>query len=92
MIRHDDFMEVPDGWGFAAIITRRDFLALTATGLVVMVALERFLAGQEPVRLPQGRQGYPTDLNAYLHVGADGRVTCTRPVARSTFTSAMLAT
>jgi hypothetical protein len=59
MIRHDDFMEVPDGWGFAAIITRRDFLALTATGLVVMVALERFLAGQEPVRLPQGRQGYP---------------------------------
>lgn len=76
MTRHDDFMEVPDGWGFATIVTRRDFLALTATGLVVMVALERFLAGQEPVRLPQGRQGYPTDLNAYLHVGADGRVTC----------------
>ncbi|MCU0256122.1 MAG: molybdopterin-dependent oxidoreductase, partial [Vicinamibacterales bacterium] len=25
---------------------------------------------------PTGRQGYPTDLNAYLHIGANGRVTC----------------
>ncbi len=72
----DEQMEVPDGWGFATIVSRRDFLALTATGLIVMVALDRFLSGQEPVRPPQGRQGYPSDLNAYLHVGADGRVTC----------------
>ena len=34
------------------------------------------LGRQEPARLPAGRQGYPTDLNAYLHIGADGRVTC----------------
>ena len=31
---------------------------------------------QEPTRLPTGRTGYPTDLNAYVHVGADGTVTC----------------
>ena len=41
-----------------------------------MVAIEPLLGGQEPARLPTGRQGYPTDLNAYVHIGADGRVTC----------------
>ncbi len=30
---------------------------------------------QEPARLP-GRQSGPMDLNAYLKIGADGRVTC----------------
>ncbi len=30
---------------------------------------------QEPARLP-ARQGYPTDFNAYLQIGEDGRVTC----------------
>jgi len=75
-LRDRDLMEVPDGWGFATIVSRRDFLALTATGLVVLVALDRLMSGQEPVRPPTGRQGYPSDLNAYLHVGADGRVTC----------------
>ena len=32
-------------------------------------------AFQEPARLP-GRQAGPTDFNAYLRIGADGRVTC----------------
>ncbi len=73
---HDDLMEVPDGWGFVTTVDRRDFLKLTSTGLLVMFALEPLLGRQEPVRLPTGRQGYPTDLNAYLHIGADGRVTC----------------
>ena len=76
MIRHDDLMEVPDGWGFVQSVNRREFLKLTGTGLLVMVAIEPLLAGQEPARLPTGRQGYPTDLNAYVHIGADGRVTC----------------
>ena len=30
---------------------------------------------QEPSRLP-GRPSYPTDFNAYLRIGDDGRVTC----------------
>ena len=53
---------------------RRDFLK--ATGLFVFVFTELPGSAQEPARLPTGRQGYPTDFNAYLHVKADGRVTC----------------
>jgi isoquinoline 1-oxidoreductase len=56
-------------------VDRRDFLKLTTTGLLVIFAIEPADALQERAR-PQGRQGYPTDFNAYLHVGADGRVTC----------------
>jgi isoquinoline 1-oxidoreductase len=76
MIRHDDLNELPDGWGFVTTIDRRDFLKLTSTGLLVLFTVEPLLGRQEPARLPAGRQGYPTDLNAYLHIGADGRVTC----------------
>ena len=53
-------------------VDRRDFLKVTATGLLVLVAIDR----KNALAQPQGRQGYPTDLNAYLHVGENGRVTC----------------
>ncbi len=49
-------------------LTRRAFFALPGTGLFLMVS------AQEPTRLPV-RQGYPTDFNAYLRIGPDGRVT-----------------
>ena len=54
----------------ASDFTRRDFLA-TGTGLFVF--LPAF--AQEPARLPT-RMGYPTDFNAWMRIGADGRVTC----------------
>ena len=57
-------------------VDRRDFIKLTSTGLLVLFAIEPLSALQERERIPTGRQGYPTDFNAYLHVGADGRVTC----------------
>jgi len=58
-------------------VDRRDFVKLTATGLLVLLAIDPpGAAGQETARLPMGRQGYPNDPNAYLHVGADGKVTC----------------
>jgi len=57
-------------------VDRRDFIKLTSTGLLVLFAVEPATALQERERLPTGRQGYPADFNAYLHVGADGRVTC----------------
>jgi len=53
---------------------RREFLK--ATGLFVFFLAEAPEALQEPARLPTGRQGSPTDFNAYLHIKADGRVTC----------------
>lgn len=76
MTLHDDEMTMPAAPGLPTTIDRREFLKLTATGVLVTIALDPLEALQEPVRLPAGRQGYPTDLNAYLHVGADGRVTC----------------
>lgn len=53
-------------------LDRRDFVKLTATGLVVLFGVDT----RDGVRAQGGRQGYPTDPNAYLHVGSDGAVTC----------------
>ncbi len=53
--------------------SRRDFLALAGSGLLVVFPVEAY---QEPSRLRGGRQGYPTDFNAYLRIGPEGRVTC----------------
>ncbi|HSK09377.1 MAG TPA: molybdopterin cofactor-binding domain-containing protein, partial [Vicinamibacterales bacterium] len=57
-------------------VDRRGFLKAGATGLFVLFFVDARAAIQEPARLPAGRQGYPTDFNAYLHVKEDGRVTC----------------
>jgi isoquinoline 1-oxidoreductase len=76
MTPDDARIEVPDGWGPVTTIDRRGFLKLTGSGLLIALTLPPRLSGQEPARLPTGRQGYPTDVNAYLHIGADGRVTC----------------
>jgi nicotinate dehydrogenase subunit B len=77
MIPLDDQLEVPDGWGFVHTIDRREFLKLTSTGLLVMFAVEP-LFGRTAAELLQGGRGggAPADMNAYLHIGADGRVTC----------------
>lgn len=73
---HDDLMEVPDGWGFVTTLDRRGFLKLTATGLLISIVVEPLLAlGGEDAQGGRGG-GYPSDPNAYVHIGADGRVTC----------------
>jgi isoquinoline 1-oxidoreductase len=58
----------------AGALTRRDLFGLAGAGLFVFFHSAPAPA-QEPARLPT-RQGGPTDLNAYLKIGADGRVTC----------------
>jgi isoquinoline 1-oxidoreductase len=55
--------------------TRRGFLGAAGSGLFVFFGVNRVDAYQEPARLPQ-RVNMPSDLNAYLRIGADGRVTC----------------
>ena len=52
-------------------MNRRGFLELGGTGLFVFFAAEPLRAFQQPAA-----QGYPSDWNAYLRIGADGRVTC----------------
>ena len=48
---------------------RRTFLRMVGGGIVVLVTL-----GPDDL-FAQGRRAYPEDLNAYLLIGADGRVT-----------------
>jgi isoquinoline 1-oxidoreductase len=55
-------------------LSRRELLTLAGPGLFLCFGVDS-LAAQEPARLP-ARQGYPTDLNAYLRIAPDGRVTC----------------
>ncbi len=49
-------------------LERREFMKLLGGGVIVFFSVEA------PDLLAQGR-GYPTDLNAYLKIGEDGRVT-----------------
>src|SRR5450756_1576409 len=55
-------------------LSRRQLFALAGPGLFLGFSVD-WLGAQEPARLP-ARQGYPTDLNAYLRIAPDGRVTC----------------
>jgi isoquinoline 1-oxidoreductase len=45
-------------------LSRREFMILPGSGLLLVFPIEA------------QRQGYPSDFNAYLRIGADGRVTC----------------
>ena len=53
---------------------RRDFLKATgATGLFILFRASALAA---PQLVPTRPAGYPLDFNAYLRIGADGRVAC----------------
>jgi isoquinoline 1-oxidoreductase len=58
----------------AAGLSRRELLTMAGPGLFLCFSVGT-LSAQEPARLP-ARQGYPSDLNAYLRIAPDGRVTC----------------
>ncbi len=66
----------PDAGASAGLtLERREFLKLAGGGLVVFFAVGDGLEGQ--IGGARGAGGaYPDDPNAYLKVGADGRVTC----------------
>jgi isoquinoline 1-oxidoreductase len=76
MTRPNDEMIVPEGWGFVETIDRRDFLKLTGTGVLVMFSVTPPKGAGRPVWNPAGIQRPSPDFNAFLHIGADGRVTC----------------
>jgi nicotinate dehydrogenase subunit B len=57
-----------------ATLSRRALLGTAGAGLFVFFTTD-LVNAQEPARLPT-RQSGPVDLNAYLKIGADGRVTC----------------
>jgi isoquinoline 1-oxidoreductase len=61
-----------DESGAAFALGRRQFLKILGPGVYVFFSLD------ESLSFAQGRGGssYPEDFNAYLKIGADGRVTC----------------
>jgi isoquinoline 1-oxidoreductase len=60
-----------------ATVSRRDFLARLGTGIVICVSIGDLAEAQEARRQRGGRGGgTPSDLNAFLRIGEDGRVTC----------------
>ncbi len=75
-IEDDEYtMFGPDDPSGRTTLERRDFLKLAGGGLVVFFTVGGGLEAQiGGARGPDG--GYPDDPNAYLKVGADGRVTC----------------
>ncbi len=75
MTEHKAEMIVPEGWGFVETVDRRDFLKLTSSGLLVMFSLTPPKGALRPVWNPAGIQRPSPDFNAFVHVGADGRVT-----------------
>ena len=58
-------------------LKRRDFIKLLGGGIVVMVGVgDAEWLSQEPARFQGGGRSLPSDFNAFLRIGADGRVTC----------------
>jgi isoquinoline 1-oxidoreductase len=56
--------------------SRREFLKGLGAGIFIFVALGDLAMAQEAGRQRGGRQGVPSDFNAFLRIGEDGRVTC----------------
>ncbi len=54
-------------------LNRRQFLKAVGGGIIIFFSYGD-LTAQE--RRPRGYQNLPTDFNAFLRIGADGRVTC----------------
>jgi isoquinoline 1-oxidoreductase len=55
--------------------SRREFIKSLGGGIFIFVTLGDLAIGQESGRQRGGRQGGPSDFNAYLRIGEDGRVT-----------------
>ncbi len=52
---------------------RRAFLKMAGCGVFILIPVDALAS---PDAAQAGQQSYPDDLNAYLRIGEDGRVTC----------------
>src|ERR1035437_1711210 len=58
----------------ASEVSRRDMLAIAGSGLFVLFSTEQAQAHTQEEKIPE-RPTFPTDFNAYLRIGPDGKVT-----------------
>jgi isoquinoline 1-oxidoreductase len=54
-------------------LSRREFLKAVGGGIIIFFSTGDLIAQE---RRPPGYQDLPTDFNAFLRIGADGRITC----------------
>ena len=73
-----NFQDIHDYSDFFPPQNRRDFIKRFGGGIVICLALTDFLSAQaqEEVRVRGRRPGMPSDFNAFLKIGEDGRITC----------------
>ncbi len=57
-------------------ISRRDFLKVTGSGLFLYFTIGEVPLIQQEVQSRRASPGLPSDFNAFLKIGEDGRVTC----------------
>jgi isoquinoline 1-oxidoreductase len=57
-------------------LSRREFMKLLSSGVIVFFSYGDLKALQEERGRRGMPQGLPTDFNAFLRIGEDGRVTC----------------
>ena len=55
-------------------LNRREILTLAGSGLFVLFSTQEASAHNQDEKIPE-RPTFPTDFNAYLRVGSDGKVT-----------------
>lgn len=65
----------PDGWGFVETIDRRDFMRLTAAGLLISFSVKPLKGMARPVWNPANLQRPSPDFNAFVHIADNNRVT-----------------
>ena len=65
----------PAGSDASIILDRREFLKLFGGGIVIFFTAGEVIFPQEPTRPQTGRGSLPSDFNAFLKIGEDGRVT-----------------
>ena len=70
MTREDLYGESDNPAESTLKLDRREFLKLTGGGILILFSLGEFST------LEAQRREYPTDFNAYLLIGEDGRISC----------------
>jgi isoquinoline 1-oxidoreductase len=66
-----DFSDIPT----FAPVDRREFFKRLGGGILIFVAIDSLMGQEEGGRF-RGRPSMPSDFNAFLRIGEDGRVTC----------------
>jgi len=75
---YDDFLaqDFTDNPKPFAASNRREFLKRLGGGIIIFVSLKELLEAAETAAKKGGRPSLPSDFNAFLKIGEDGRVTC----------------